>query len=150
VAAAEKTLDGDLKDLFEVILALHSELDKQRNDVVHGIWGQAEATPDGIIWSSLQAHANMLLNDYHLEKMGKLVAEERPAQMTKDYFVVKYKDLEELNSSIITLARAIMNFHVYLRFRDQPAGEHAYRRLVSEPLIQRALVRTKKSNTDQE
>lgn len=56
-AAAEKILTGEVRNLFDVILSLHSRLDKQRNEVVHCVWGKSEAIPDGIIWSS---HRTML------------------------------------------------------------------------------------------
>lgn len=145
-AASEKTLSGKLKELFDAVLKVHEELDKQRNDVIHCVWGRSEATPDGIIWSSLQNHANMLINDYHLEKIGKLVAEDRATQMTKDYFVVRYTDLEKLNGEIVALCRAIANFHVHLRYQNESAGTHAYNELVNEPMIQKVLARTSASN----
>jgi hypothetical protein len=133
-AAAEKTLTGELKELFDAILHVHKELDKQRNDVVHCVWGRSEATPDGIIWSSLQDHANMLINDYYLERTGSLVAEDRPAQITKNYFVFRYYDLEKLNSEIIMLGDAVRNFHAHFRYQNQPAGTSAYRDLLNEPI----------------
>ncbi len=58
--------------------------------------------------------------------------------MTKDYFVVRYRDLEELNAAIRMLARAVGNFHGYLRYRDQPAGKSAYRSVIDEPLVRAA------------
>jgi hypothetical protein len=145
-AASEKTLTGDLKEIFSAILKIHEELDKQRNDVVHCVWGRSEATPDGIIWSSLNDHANMLINDYHLEQTGQLRAEDRPEQIAKDYFVVRLRDLENLNREIIALARAVANFHVHLRYGNEPAGTNAYTGLVNEPLIQKALARIKALN----
>ncbi len=83
----------------------------------------------------------MLINDYHLEKTGKLVAEERPVQITKNYFVVRYKDLETLNNEVMALCRAIRNFHAHLRYQNEPAGTSAYNELLNEPIIQRVLAR---------
>jgi hypothetical protein len=140
-AAADKTLTGDLKKLFAALLLIHRELDKQRNNVIHCVWGQASATPDGIIWSSLQDHANMLITDYHLEKTSQLKAEERPTQITKDYFVVRYDDLEQLNASVMRFAHAIRNFHVCLRYPDEAAGKNARDQLMGEPLVQNALAK---------
>lgn len=144
-AAAEKTIGGELKDIFEAILSIHSRLDKQRNDVIHCVWGRADATPDGIIWSSLQDHAKMLLNDYHLERTGKLSAENRPTQITKDYFVVRYEDLEELNRSILKLEGLIGNFHAHLRYQGEPAGDNAYEDLINDPIMKEALSGLKRS-----
>lgn len=141
-AAASKALNGDDQTLFFALLDVHSELDKQRNDAVHGVWGQAEKTPDGIIWSSLQDHANMLINAYNRESAHPSY-EEVTTHMTKDYFVVRYRDLEELNTTIKTLARAIGNFHGYLRYRNQPAGKNAYQNMMSEPLVQAAIAQRK-------
>lgn len=144
-AAASNSLSGEIRDIFETILNIHEELDKQRNDVVHGVWGQSNATPDGIIWSSLQAHANMLINDYHLEKTGSLDAEKRACQITKDYFVVRFADLEELNRSIMALDRAICNFHAYLRYQSKSAGKHAYAALIDDPILKAAREKRKKN-----
>jgi hypothetical protein len=66
-AAGRTTLNDDDLGLFEAILDVHSELDKQRNEVVHGVWGRSDKTPDGIVWSSLQDHANMIITAYHRE-----------------------------------------------------------------------------------
>jgi len=140
-AAAEKTLTGDARQIFDAILTIHQELDKQRNDVIHCVWGRGDATPDGIIWTSLQNHANMLLNDYHLGATGQLSAEERPSQIAKDYFVVRYGDLETLNGEIVALYRAVGNFHAALRYETGHAGR-SYDRLLAEPIIQKALART--------
>jgi len=143
-AASEKTLALELKELFDAILKVHNELDKQRNDVMHCVWGSADKTPDGLIWSSLQNHANMLINDYHLEKSGKLVAKDRPAQITKDYFIIKYKDLEKLNSDIIKLGRVVSKFHVCLRYQKNSVGKSAYNKLLEEPMLKKALAREKR------
>ena len=124
-AAANKCLPPELIIGFNTIVDSHKELDKQRNDVVHGVWGIAPKIPDGIIWSSLQNHANMLINDYHLESNGMLSSIDRPSSITRDYSYYRYSDLEELNSSIMLLGEAIQNFHVFLRYREQPAGENA-------------------------
>lgn len=136
-AAGRKTLNDDDWRVFEAILDVHSELDKQRNDVVHGVWGRSEKTPDGIIWSSLQDHANMVITAYHRES-GHPSYEEVTTHMTKDYFVVRYRVLEELNDAIRALARAAGNFHGYLRYRDQPAGQSAYKNVIGEPLVRAA------------
>jgi len=139
-AAADKSLSGGLKDLFDAILRVHASLDSQRNDVVHCVWGAAEGTPDGVIWSSLQDHANMLITSYHNETTGALDGyEEVTRHMTKDYFVYRFSDLELLNSQITALATAVSNFHVHLRYRHEPAGASALKLLRDEPLIQEAL-----------
>jgi hypothetical protein len=134
-AAADKSLSEGDAEIFEALLARHAELDKQRNDVVHCVWGKSEATPDGILWSSQQDHANMLITAYHLEQTGQLTYETTTHNMTKDLFVIRYADLEELNKTIIALDHSIMNFHAYLRYRSQVAGQNAYRALLSDPVI---------------
>ena len=107
-AAAEKCLDYELKRGFDALISIHKRLDKQRNDVVHGVWGTAEKTPDGIVWSSLQEHANMLIRDYHNFSPGNQSPEyDRAQEITKDLFVVQHRDLEKLNQEIILLAQAI-------------------------------------------
>ena len=138
-AAANKCLSSELLDGFNTILKSHKELDKQRNDVVHGVWGIAPKTPDGIIWSSLQDHANMLINDYHLMSTGKVSSIDRTYNISRDYFVYRYSDLEKLNFSIMLLGEAIQNFHVFLRYRDQPAGKNAWKNFCSNSLISKKM-----------
>jgi hypothetical protein len=135
-AAADKTLTDEDPEILEAILARHEELDGQRNNVVHGIWGLSEATPDGIIWSSQQSHANMLITDYHMSTTGQLTNDSREANMTKDLFVVRLDDLDALNRDIMALDRSVGSFHTYLRYRSDPAGRHAYQELASDPAIQ--------------
>jgi hypothetical protein len=134
-AAADKALTGETAEIFDAILARHEELDGQRNGVVHCIWGRSEATPDGIVWSSQQDHANMLITDYHMEKTGQLTYESRAANMTKDVFVVRYSDLEALNGDIIGLDRSVGNFHAHLRYKTTAAGQHAFDELLKDPVI---------------
>lgn len=134
-AAAEMALSEELQKIFKAILKVHSLFDKQRNDIVHGVWGISEATPDGVIWSSLQDHANMLITDYHMEQTGTLTSSSRTENMLKDYYVARYKDMENLNSNIIALARLIGNFHAHLRYKDHVAGENALKSIIGNHLI---------------
>lgn len=85
-AAAEKCLAEELHTGFTELLAAHSRLDKQRNDVVHGMWGRADKTPDDLIWCSLQDHANMLIRDYHAIRPGQppKAGYDRTSNITKD------------------------------------------------------------------
>lgn len=136
-AAAEKILTGEVRNLFDVILSLHSRLDKQRNEVVHCVWGKSEATPDGIIWSSTQDYANYLINAYHKVETGQTI--EGHTDMLKSCFVFSYQDLEKLNKEIMAFETVVRNFHVYIRYQDKSAGPTAYRDLLAEPMIQREL-----------
>lgn len=144
-AAADQTLAGEIREIFDAIMAWHEELDGQRNSFIHCIWGRCENTPDGIVWSSVQAHANMLISDYHMESTGQLTHDRRNENMTKDLFVVRLNDLEELNSSIIALEHAIGAFHAHLRYKGLSAGDHALVELQKNPAIQ--LIRARKSST---
>jgi hypothetical protein len=134
-AASNVSLDKSLQDIFKKILKVHSLFDRQRNDMVHGVWGISEATPDGIIWSSLQDHANMLITDYHMEKTGTLTATSRNDNMLKDYYVIRLKDMAKLNSNIILLARLIGSFHSHLRYKGEIAGDNALKSVLSNPLL---------------
>jgi hypothetical protein len=86
VAAAERTLNAELRQGFDALLSVHSRYDKQRNDVVHGVWGRAEQTPDDLVWCSLQDHSNALIRDYHAIRQGELPKPgyDRTFSMTKD------------------------------------------------------------------
>jgi hypothetical protein len=136
-AAAERRLDGKLKQGFDALIAIHSRLDKQRNDVVHAVWGRAEKTPDGIVWCSLQDHANMLIRDYHNVRPGYTPPQpfDRAHEIMKDCYVVFYRDLEELNSSIISLAEAVGHFHGHLRYAAELPGENALKSFYANSLV---------------
>lgn len=134
-AAGDKALAGEIAEIFAAILARHDELDSQRNSAVHKIWGIAHGPPDGIIWSSQQNHANMLIMDYHMEKAGTLTHETRLANMKKELFTVRYADLEELNRDILGLDRVVGRFHAYLRYSGEPAGRHALKELRDDAVI---------------
>lgn len=141
-SAGEKSLEPKLKELLDAILFAHGQLDSQRNDVIHCIWGMAEKAPDGIIWESLQDHANMLITDYH--SVNKVPGYDRNKNITKNLFVWRYEDLERLNAEIRQLADAIRNFHVHLRYPKEPAGAKALRQLCSAPLLQEAAGKLRK------
>ena len=136
-AAAEMCLGAELHSGFKALLAAHSRLDKQRNDVVHGIWGRAEKTPDDLIWCSLQDHANMLIRDYHAIRPGQppKAGYDRSSSITKDCYVIGYKDLEQLNREIRLLAEAAANFHVHLRYKNDPAGTNALQQFSTNLVI---------------
>ena len=138
-AAAEKCLDEKEVKCFDALLSIHKRLDKQRNDVVHGVWGTAEKTPDGLIWSSLQDHANMLIRDYHHFRPGNTPDIDRSYEITKDYFIVKYSDLEELNQLIVLLAEAVGHFHGYIRYKGAIQGDNALKSFYDNELVKKEL-----------
>lgn len=147
-AAAEKCLSTDLKEGFDALLAGHSRLDKQRNEVVHGLWGRAEKTPDDLIWCSLQDHANMLIRDYQALRPGapSKAGYDRTGSITRDCFVVRYKDLEELNREVRLLAEAACSFHVHLRYGSEPSGDNARKQFFSNAVIAAELAQRKKKH----
>jgi len=134
-AAAQETLSAEIEEIFDALLARYRELDKQRNQVIHGVWGRCDSTPDGIIWCSLQDYATMHITDYHMETTGQLTHESRVANMTRNLFVVRFNDLNNLNASIMALDRSIGNFHACIRYGEQSAGRNAYKALLNDPVI---------------
>ena len=141
-AAAETRLEPKLKQGFDALIRIHQRLDKQRNDVVHGVWGRAEKTPDQLVWCSMQNHANMLIRDYHSFRTGYIPpkAIDRGHEIVKDCYVARYKDLEELNSSIVTLAEAAGHLHSHLRYMTEIAGVNALRSFHANSLIAKELL----------
>ena len=136
-AAAETCLEPELQRGFSALLSAHGRLDKQRNDVVHGLWGRAEKTPDDLIWCSLQNHANMLIRDYHSVRPGAppKPGYDRGASITRDCYVVRYSDLEALNGEIRTLGVAAGSFHGHLRYRGHVSGQSALNDFWSNTVI---------------
>lgn len=142
-AVAKKTLPETLKRGFDAVISIHKRLDKQRNDVVHGIWGKAECTPDGIVWCSLQDHANMLIRDYYALRPDCVSRPyDRGYETMKDCFVVEYSDLEHLNSEIRLLADALGHFHAHLRYKTSVPGENALKSFQANVLVQQELERS--------
>lgn len=145
-AAASGIQNEEIRDIFEAILSIHENLDKQRNDYIHCIWGVSSALPNEILWSSVQAHATMLINAYHMEKTGQHTHDSRKENIEKSLSVLQLADLEELNKNIKLLVRHIGSFHSYLRYASIPAGKYAYDELLRDPAIIAA--RTKKRDKD--
>lgn len=136
-AAAEKTLAPDIALFFDAILKIHKRLDGQRNDVIHCIWGTSESTPDGIVWSSLQDHANMLITDYHAA--ARVPGYDRAKSIEKSLAVYRYTDLETLNRDIRDLATAVRHLHAFLRYMGQSAGDNALAVLQANRLVKEVL-----------
>ena len=85
----------------------------------------------------------MLISDYHMESTGQLTHERRVANFVKEVFVVRLRDLEQLNSAIVALDRAIGSFHAHLRYQGQPAGENALKELQANSVINAFKVKAK-------
>ena len=77
----------------------------------------------------------MLIRDYHNFRPGHVPAIDRAHEITKDCYIVRYRDLEELNSSILLLAEAVGHFHAHLRYATEVAGENALKSFISNPLV---------------
>jgi hypothetical protein len=142
-AVADITLAAEDREIFEAVLLRFDELNRSRNNVVHGIWGTSAATPDGIIWTSQQSYADSHIRDYHTSSTGQLTHESRVENMTRGLFVVRLADLSELNTNIMALDRTVGSFNAYIRYRDGSAGKHAYEALQADPVVQekRRLIR---------
>ena len=123
--AAVTCLDDDDQSLFLPLLKQYRSLDGQRNDIVHGVWGQIDGVEDKVLWCSTQTYAVWHISDYHKGKIGTLSSEWRKEQFTEGCKLWPLKDLGAVIMEIEGLQTAIRNFSGYIRYRDQPAGKNA-------------------------
>ncbi len=138
-AVAKYGLAGEQKRMFQALDNILKDLNSQRDAVVHGVWGKCDAIKDGAIWCKTQHHAHALVLHFQSEGKDKF----DPNQHKADYFIYKFSDLEKLGSEIMMLARAVENFHIWLRHPMDKTGAEALRQLNDLPRLREELARIK-------
>jgi hypothetical protein len=135
-AVADFVLGEKDNSLFDAIMKAKSSLDKQRNDLAHGLFGITEEDLDGVIWvSTADRIKNMLLVDKFISD-GKS-SELGPQIQKLREFVSHYSlgDLRRIFNDIQSMHQIMYKFVGYV---SDPT-EGLYHTLSHEPLIREFL-----------
>lgn len=114
---AKILLARDALEAFEALMTAYSSLEKQRNSLAHGVFGASSAFPDALLWSSLQDHANFLINVYAAEYKGTPLADPHK-KLREDMYIYKSQDLKDLLQDLTELQKAASLFHLSQQPRE--------------------------------
>jgi hypothetical protein len=135
-------------DAFEALLSVYGGLEKQRNDLAHGLFGVSDAIPDALLWSGMQDHANFLINVYRNEYNGEPLPDQHET-LRNDMFVYERQDLEKLLCDLMELQKAVFFFHCHHQPREKTKDylkEMLSIRQIQEAILERKRKATEKGN----
>jgi hypothetical protein len=151
VAAAEMTLKGSDREIFNAIMLLYGGLQSQRADIAHGIFGFVpEGKDDEIPW----IETKNLSKDW-IDRVHKPKPENRPKEQDEKLAqkrgssVYKLSDLEQLESEIKQLWIIAFCFTMYLNYPDSPTTAKSLEEQCAWPQMAQALsqVRTQPNSS---
>lgn len=135
-AAAKLTLDESDYELLLALMQCKNSTEKERNDLVHGVFGISNDIPDGLIWMSTTDYTT------HLAKVEPLgLTPDQSAFVRKRSFVYEVGDLETIARKIEELNNVIGFFLGYLKSGDPAWRAQRYTQLCNEPLLSIELTR---------
>jgi hypothetical protein len=135
--AAKTALESHHQDLLTAILNVHRAIEADRNFLAHGIIGECDEVPDGILW--IQPSDIMALRiRFHLEHDFEFSEQERKDLADKAY-VYRNSDLQRIGNDVHDL------WDIWFEFRSiahyPTASGEGYRRLCDRPRIAQELAR---------
>lgn len=137
-AAAATVLEPKDYNLLSAIMLIKGELEKERNNLAHGLFGGAHAINRGVAWISTSDFAE------HGAKIASSSFSERESLnfiRTRTY-VYEPEDLEHLAQEIEFLHGTIRDFSGYLGATHDPEWQaERYREICNRPRIHGALCR---------
>jgi hypothetical protein len=136
-AVVDVKLQSRDRELFGALMAYKDEIEKQRNDIAHGVLGVARSVKDGIVWMSTTDFATYQV---HAEAHGISDALWQEKFESRCY-VYELTDLETLARSIEDLDLQINFFIGYLRATNPTWQEQRYKELCGMPRVKEALTR---------
>ena len=144
-AAANATLGPREIELFNAIMIVLGAIEKERNDLAHGIFAYYPILPDCILWVDPNDGALHQVNSIRQSENNTRVPTHHEDIKTK-MFVYRPRDIAEVYESILSIRTTILSFFKFVRMN---APDDRYHRLCSEPLIHQALlqIRASQKNT---
>jgi len=149
VAAADMTLEGSDKEIFEAIMLLYGSLQSQRADIAHGIFGFIpDGREDAIPW----IETKNLSKDW-VEKLKpkpespKEQSDKKLAQKRFSY-IYKLSDLERLETEIMQLWSIAFSFTSYLNFPSLPLSTESLGTHCALPQMVEALFKVRGQKND--
>ena len=147
VAAAEMTLAGSDREIFDAIILIYASLQTQRADIAHGIFGSIpDGKDDEIPWIETKNLSKDWIDKFHNPKKENSAKQQdgKLAQKRSTY-IYKLSDLERLETEIVQLWSVAFAFTSYLNYPGFPlAVETLKKQCVASPLMAQALERMRK------
>jgi hypothetical protein len=145
VAAADMTLAGRNRELFDAIMFLYGGLQSQRADIAHGIFG---IIPDGkddeIPWIETKNLSRDWIERFHKPQPENSpeLQDEKLAQKRASS-VYSLSDLERLETEIIELWGIAFSFAQHLNYPDSPLAAQTLEKLCGAHQMVQALSQTR-------
>ena len=139
-AAAEVSLSESDYELMSAILNIRSAYEKERNSLVHGLYGWSNIVKNGILWMeqkySVRHTATVWSSDY--QDMDQ-------SRITKHTFVYEPEDLETIAINFEWLHQMIGFFRGYISSDNFPWRVERYHQLCAEPRLSKELARMREN-----
>jgi hypothetical protein len=135
-AAAKVVLNESDYELFGAIMNIKAVFEKERNDLVHGLYGSSMLVKEGILW----------IEQKHLTNHTALVWSSDFTNMDqqrvlRNTFVYEPSDLETVAQNLEWLHGMIGSFRGYTTSENTPRRGERYHQLCAEPRIEQELSR---------
>ena len=137
-AAAEVGLSEPNYELLGAILNITASIEKERNDLVHGLFGGSMLVKDGILWME-QKH-----NTAHTAKVwASDYTDTDQSRIRNRTFVYEAEDLETIAQRLEWLHQMIGFFRGYSSSDNEPWRAERYHQLCADPRIAQELSRVR-------
>jgi hypothetical protein len=149
LAAADMTLSGQTREIFDAVMLLYGSLQLQRADIAHGIFGHIDIDDDTIVpWIEAKKLSKDFIDKFHRPRDpdGPAAGADTRAVQKRETSIYKISDLEQLAKEINELWGIAFSFTSSLRW---PGSEHAIKTLEVQckvPQMQQALSQIRKRN----
>lgn len=135
IAAAEGSLSGDERTLFLVLLREYASIEKQRNQLAHGCFGNCPDNDDLLFVVSIDQH--VIWQSNILPKLSAGLAGADPHRGLKEKMLVyRLSDLDRLNTQMQQLWWDLFYFNGFLREPNNPGRAAEFNRLFTSERIQ--------------
>jgi hypothetical protein len=150
IAAADMTLGGSDKEIFEAIMLLYGSLQSQRADIAHGIFGFIpEGKEDAIPWIETKNLSKDWIDKLHKPKAQNSTEQpDRKLAQKRFSYIYKLSDLERLETEIMDLWLIAFRFSSYLNYPSLPELAKALETQCALPQMAQALsqIRSQRNN----
>ncbi|MGJ0396158.1 MAG: hypothetical protein ACR65U_08040 [Methylocystis sp.] len=146
-AAASHTLDDKDYEIFCALMQYKDSVEKQRNDIVHGVFGVSSDIKNGLAWISSTEFVSHLSRGFNL---GPSIEENEAFK--KKQFVYELGDIETIARDIEHLRDQISFFLGYLYSEDMAWRASRYPQLCNEPRLAKelSLLRQRRKNNQED
>lgn len=144
-AIADSVLSDEDRTLFHAWARLKKSIEKERNDLAHGLFGISEIEPEGVIWISTQHRIRNLLDMLQTVRTGALPSRQQMEDLGRYIFVYKLSDLIRIKEDTISLHSITWRINAALGPLDERSKSEARQWLSQQPLMARFLSQTSSS-----